>query len=236
MTKSAAPPSYMVCGWYTEDYFPWWQALERDLLAHSQPYDFAPVVRPEFAVGWEATTMLKAREIKRALERHPDKVIVFLDVDCRVTASLAAIAELRGDVGVFWHSNRNKWRHIRAHIRSGTMVFKPNDAAHRFVDRWMELSKNARYGDVDQDSLLLALQTSDVTFEQLDVKWCKCKSDACADPIIIHDSASRHVPKIGTTHRRLAWLGEKLGLTSVAHALALHRPGSINETDTRYEG
>lgn len=200
---------HIVCGWYTEDYWPWWQSLERDLILERQPYDFTAVERPEGA-GWESITMLKAREIQRAMRRHPDKVIVFLDVDCSVRNDLAPLADLRADVGVFFHSNRNRWRHIRAHIRSGTMVFKPNEAARRFVDRWVKLSDAGRYGDVDQDSLLLALETPDVTFQQLDVRWCKCKSDACVDPVIVHDSASRDVPKIGTTKRRIIWLAEKM--------------------------
>lgn len=197
---------YVVCGWYTPDYAKWYERLERSLDLYDQPLDFVPVAKAPDG-RWETTTMLKAGEILKAMDRNPGKTIVFIDVDCTVQGDLSPLTQLRGDVAFFINPRRKTAGHTKAHIRSGTIVLKPVPAARRFVERWAALSAEPRYGDVDQDSLMLAMDTSGVTFEQLDVRWCCTSRDACADPIIRHDSASKALPKISTTRRRVVSVG-----------------------------
>ena len=46
------------------------------------------------------------------MDRHPDKVIVLLDVDCRVLGDLSPLAEIGGDVGFYVRTKyRRSWRH-----------------------------------------------------------------------------------------------------------------------------
>jgi hypothetical protein len=201
--------SYVVCGWYTPDYAGWASDLKRSLLRHGQPFELVSV--PSHAgESWEATTMRKAREVLKALDRHAGKTIIFIDVDCQVAGDLAPLTELRGDVAFYVHPRRRRSGHTKAHIRSGTIVLKPTPEARRFVERWAEISDRPEYGDVDQDALLLAINTPGVLFEQLDVKWCFTKSDKCNGPVIIHGSASKSVAKISTTKRRLVALANRV--------------------------
>lgn len=76
---------YAVCGWYTPDYQNWETKLRESLIRHAQPYDLVPVEKDP-AAGWEATTMRKAREVLKALNRHP----------ARPLSSSTSTAVLRG--------------------------------------------------------------------------------------------------------------------------------------------
>ena len=44
--------------------------------------------------------MAKAQHILAAMNRHPDEVIVWLDVDCIVHGDLSPLADIRGDVAI----------------------------------------------------------------------------------------------------------------------------------------
>ena len=200
---------YAVCGWYTPDYQNWETKLRESLIRHAQPHDLVPVEKDP-AACWEATTMRKAREVLKALNRHPAKTVIFIDVDCCVEGDLSPLTRLRADVAFFFHPRRRRSGHAKAHIRSGTMVFKPTAEARRFVERWVAISDRPEYGDVDQDALLLAIDTPGVLFEQLDVKWCCTKSDRCSSPVIVHDSASKSLPKISSSKRRLVHFAKRL--------------------------
>ncbi|MDO9383874.1 MAG: putative nucleotide-diphospho-sugar transferase [Hyphomicrobiaceae bacterium] len=207
--ERALMSSYVVCGWYTPDYAGWANDLRQSLLRHGQPFELVRV-ESHPGEGWEATTMRKAREVLKSLDRHAGKTIIFIDVDCEVAGDLAPLTQLRGDVAFYVHPRRRRSGHTKAHIRSGTIVLKPTPEARRFVERWVDISDRPEYGDVDQDALLLSINTPGVLFEQLDVKWCYTKSDKCNGPLIIHGSASKNVAKIGTTRRRLVALANRL--------------------------
>lgn len=193
---------YIVCGWYTSDYSGWASRLEQSLVQHGQPFDLVKVDKP-IGEGWETTTMRKAGEVLKALDRHPSKTLIFIDVDCQIAGDLAPLSKLRGDVAFYFHPRRRRSGFTKAHIRSGTIVLRPTAEARRFVERWAEISSRAQYGDVDQDALLLAINTPCVLFEQLEVKWCFTKSDKCKTPVICHSSASKNRHKISTTKRRV---------------------------------
>lgn len=200
---------YVVCGWYTPDYAHWADRLKGSLERFSQPYDLVQVEKPAREC-WEQTTLRKAREVLLAMQRNPGKTIVMLDVDCVVAGDLRPLSNLRGDLAFYFHPRRRRSGHAKTSVRSGTLVVKPTAEATRFVERWASLSERSRFGDVDQDTLLLALETAGVLFEQLDVKWCCTKSDNCESPMILHDCASRNARKISTTRRRFVSLANRI--------------------------
>jgi hypothetical protein len=76
--------------WYTPDYRHWWDALRPSLDRHGAPHDFVEV--PKVSTQWEANTMRKPHEVAKALTRHPDKVVIFIDVDCVVHGPLPPTA------------------------------------------------------------------------------------------------------------------------------------------------
>jgi hypothetical protein len=67
------------------------------------------------------------------------------------------------------------------------------------------LSEAGMVGDVDQDTLMLTVgAVPGLSLATLDARWCATPADVVADPIILHDSASRDVRKV-TRHRRILW-------------------------------
>jgi hypothetical protein len=56
------------------------------------------------------------------------------------------------------------------------------------------LSEAGMVGDVDQDTLMLTVgAVPGLSLATLDARWCATPADVVADPIILHDSASRDV-------------------------------------------
>jgi hypothetical protein len=61
--------------------------LLEDLEGLGYETDFKQIPRPA-AARWEQVTLLKSRIVLNALTRNPSKVVVFVDVDCRVLGPL----------------------------------------------------------------------------------------------------------------------------------------------------
>ncbi len=187
---------YVVCGWYTPDYAHWLPPLKASLEKHGAPHDFA--LASKAGPQWEANTMRKPREVAAALERHPDKVVIFLDVDCVVHGPLDELANVRGDVAAYVRTKYRRNGGMRFGVRSGTLVFRPTRMARAFAANWVAAAAEAPWGDVDQTPLAIAIgRTPGVTIEPLDLRYCTTDGDkGAANPIILHDSASRNVRKL----------------------------------------
>ncbi len=197
--------SWIVCGWYTPDYTPWADALEANLTALGVPHE---IVRAEKrGGGWEANTLAKPEHVRDAITRHPGKTVIFLDVDCIVTgtaADLDRLQDIGGDIGLFIRTRVRKNGSAKFVPRSGTLVLRPTPAAALFVDAWViEAERAPRYA-VDQDALLVALgRVPHLSITTLPVAACATEGDKVAEPIILHESASRGLPKAGRLARAL---------------------------------
>jgi hypothetical protein len=192
---------YIACGWYTPDYRHWWDALRSSLERFGIQHDFVEV--PKAEGGWEFNTMRKAYEVKRAMDRHPDKTIVFLDVDCEVRGPLDELVDTTADVRLYVRVKRRKSGEIKwGNIRSGTMVFRPTAGARALVDSWVRESEAGHYGDVDQGSLALAFSKAvSTTYAPMPLAYIATVGDRHPAPVILHDSASKDVTKIGKVGR-----------------------------------
>jgi hypothetical protein len=196
-------PAWIVCGWFTPDYRVWADKVIASLDVVGAPHDI--IERPKLPGGWEANTMAKPLAVRDAMARHPDKVVIFLDVDCEVRGDLSPLAQIVADVAFYVRSRRGRGGSIRFGIRSGTIVIRPTPAARAFVHAWVMLSEAGMVGDVDQDTLMLAVgAVPGLSLATLDARWCATPADVVTDPVILHDSASRDVRKV-TRRRRILW-------------------------------
>jgi hypothetical protein len=55
--------------------------------------------------------MAKPMAVRDAMARHPDRVVIFLDVDCEVRGDLSPLAEMVADVAFYVRSRRGSKRH-----------------------------------------------------------------------------------------------------------------------------
>jgi hypothetical protein len=168
-----------------------------------QTHDF--VLAEKAGQMWETNTMAKASHILAAMERHPDDVIVWLDVDCIVLGDLSPLADIRGDVAFRMHSKfRRHHKGARFRAQSGTMVFRPTLEARQFVELWKQASERAPYGEIDQSSQVVAMaQSIGTTFVPLPLPYCVNPDERGKVPgtIIQHDSAAVHFPKVSGWRR-----------------------------------
>ena len=186
------PTPWLVCGYFTPDYRHWAEALAASLRTHHAPHHLFATAK---AGTWEATSRQKPMAILHAMHRYPDQVIVWLDVDCQVLGDLSPLADLRADVAAYTRTRQPKWRRRqRFLVKSGTMVFKPTEAARAFVREWSRNAARAQPWDSDQHSLLKTFgETTDVTFQRLPHTWCTVVGErfAGSNPTIQHASAAR---------------------------------------------
>jgi hypothetical protein len=212
--------SVIACGWYTPDYAIFVAPLLASLEAYGNRHDFVPVAKCNG--GWERNTLQMADQIRAAMERHPDDVIVFLNVDATVRGSLALLAEeVTADVAFSLRAKRKPWGRCVMHPNTGTVVFRPTLGAREFVERWSELSSKAVWGDTDQLSLTLAIaQSPHTSLQPLSEKWWGSEGDPAA--VILHDRASRGQQRISKLERIVRGLlrpstGENFG---ACHSIA----------------
>src|SRR5918992_6126172 len=83
------PTRWLVCGYFTPDYRHCAEALAASLRTHHAPHHLFAIAK---AGTWEATSRQKPSAILGAMDRYPDKVIVWLDVDCQVLGDLSPLA------------------------------------------------------------------------------------------------------------------------------------------------
>lgn len=197
--------SWIVCGFFTPDYRHWADELIASLDAVDAPHDL--VMTEKRDGGWEANTMAKAGQVLAAMDRHPNEVVIFLDVDCQVHGDLSPLASLRGDIGLYMPVKRKSdgtMTAVRFKPHSGTLVVRPTPQARQFVEAWAMLSREARRTDVDQTTLALAMnQACGVAIELLHPKWCATPGYTEPDAVIRHDEASQSQPRMGKAGR---WL------------------------------
>lgn len=204
---------FIICGWYTPDYAALARALATSIDLQGYRHDLVAVEKA--SGGWERNTMRKPAMILNAIERHPTKAILFLDVDCLLCGPLDELLDITSDVAVHFMVNKRSRGYGRMFGRSTTMLFRPTARARAFVATWVRLSDSAPHGWVDQHTLTEAItQTPGLSVTHLDAKFCAMTKDAVELPVIAHSGAARGAVKIPGWRR---WLNEVIGRKPAPH-------------------
>ncbi len=185
--KGGAADQWVVCGWFTDDptYRPLAEQLAASLDAVGAPYDLIAVSK--LTGGWESNTLAKAGQALAALNRHPGKTIIFIDVDHITTSDVSWLAQSPGDVAMQMVARRRRNGSARLAPSAQVMVFKPNEAARRFIEAWINFGREAAPGDTSEAFLTLACTVPNVSISSLDtVKLAGALS---------HSWASHHGPR-----------------------------------------
>jgi hypothetical protein len=144
------------------------------------------------------------------MKRHPDKTIIFMDIDYTAKGDLAWLAQSPGDVAMQMVARRRRNGSARLAPSAQVMVFKPNEAARRFIEAWITSGRDAIPGDTSEAFLTLACAVPGVSISSL--------STARISSVLEHSWASRHGPR-----RRSGLLREVANiLRSLTRRQALH--------------
>jgi len=187
---------WLVCGWFTDD--PIYRGYAQDLAASldkvGAPYDLVAVDRP--SSGWAANTRAKPAQVLAAMDRHPDKTIVFMDVDFSAIGDLTPLTASGGEFALKIVARRRRNGAVRLVPSSQVMVVKPTAGARRLVLAWIALGEKALVGETDESALAMAMGTcASCTFSPIDQVWL--------DTVLVHHWANKKSPRIGGFRREV---------------------------------
>jgi hypothetical protein len=199
LTSLSERHDWVVCGWFTDD--PVYRGFAEDLAASldhvGAAYDL--VVTEKLAGGWEANTRAKPAQILAAMDRHPDKTVIFMDVDFTAVADLTPLAQMRGDVALKMGARRRPNGSTRFTVGDQVLVLKPNAAARRLVETWLRLADDARPGDTGETFFSLAVaRTFDCAFVNMESAYVRT--------LLEHHRASRHSTRMNGFGREMMHL------------------------------
>jgi hypothetical protein len=193
---------WLVIGWFTPDYRPLAEKLANNLDFHGAPYRL--FAREKAEHGWDPRQ--KPSVVMHAMQRHPGKTLVLMDVDCIVAGNIEPVMNIEGDVGLSVkarqkHRKRGGQQPIVLMISSRVVVFRPTPKAWEFVVEWERLCQETRAID-DETALGWAyIRKPLVATQQLDQRYVGLEIGALGTPpgvVIWHESA--HDPQ-----KRSAW-------------------------------
>lgn len=125
--------SYVVVGFYTPNYAEIAKTFCRSLTEHSIPHKLYAVER--LGGSWQAQTLRKPEIALRALDEHPDKSIILMDVDCSVHGDLSPLVEAKCDVALYPYKNK---RTGAMTVSTRAVVFHQTPGARRLLAEWHE--------------------------------------------------------------------------------------------------
>ena len=170
LAKVSDRHDWIAFGWFTDDplYRPLTEQLAISLDRFNVPYDFAAVAK--LPGGWEANTRQKPAQLLAAMDRHPGKTIVLLDVDFTAIADISWLADASGDIALQLAARRRSNGSTRLIASAQVIVVKPTLPARRFVEAWLRLSSTPSPGDTAEAFLALAMGecASGCTFSNID--------------------------------------------------------------------
>lgn len=105
-TLTTGVAMYIVTGFYTPNYSAIADSFRHNLNEHSIPHKLYPV---EMLGGtWQVQTLRKPEIALRALDEHPDRIVILMDVDCSVHGDLSPLLEPQCDVAVYPLRNKRR--------------------------------------------------------------------------------------------------------------------------------
>lgn len=184
------PHNWLVIGWFTPDYRPLAERFAANLGTYGIPFHL--YAKPKLGGGWD--TSRKPSVALEAMQDHPSKTLVLMDVDCIVQGDISLVTNITGDVGitVLARNMRKgcKWQHwIAAECSSRVVVFRPTEGARAFLHRWVDQIDHGAVNHDEHSMVWAFLACPDVRFEYIDPIYSGREVSQRPDGIVVHQSA-----------------------------------------------
>lgn len=210
--------SYIVTGFYTANYSGLSRRLRDNLDAYSIPHAIYPV--EHIGETWLAQPLRKPSIVLRAMEEHPGRTVVLMDVDCTVHGPIDPIISDAADISIFLRTDRQ----YRVHCSSRVVVFRPTQPTVDLLKAWQASCQDAldRLASVrapatksrsrsliaeNDETLLMRAITlqKNLTIKMLPIEYAGNAHGLVPDAVISHDSAHDKVlPRKGPSFFKLA--------------------------------
>jgi hypothetical protein len=198
----------VVCGFFKADGVDRALPLRRRLDGLRTRYDFVAI---DICGSPDAYALSKPLQVGAAMDRHPGKTILFIDLACRIVGTrddLLRAADIPGDIAF----------HVRTRLCSQgkpvltphaeTLVLRPTARAHVFVRTWIETWERAAGIGSECDVLAIALaRVPELAVTFLGAEFCATQQDAHPLPVIVHERADANLATApGRIDRLMRWL------------------------------
>ena len=193
ITLPSDSKDWLATGFFTPNYRSLAEGFAVQLRAHGIPHHLFAV---EKSGEWAYETMRKPSIVLAAMDAHPGKTLVLMDVDCHINGPLDALMALNQSIDVscfFYVKTKKIGRHRqRVSLSSRVVVVRPTPAARSFMINWREACKERPWMHGDEPNMMLALARSTGTsFSPIDLRFSGREvSSAPEHAVITHESAS----------------------------------------------
>jgi hypothetical protein len=184
------PERPIIIGYYTEgtSYAGLAQGLRQSAHRMGLEHDIRGLPS---AGDWLANVNQKAGFVRDMMNEHPDRALVYVDVDARIVRYPALFEAIEGaDFAAHTLAHRDGWRELL----SGTLWFAPTACAHELVDLWCA-ECDAHRDRFDQLNLQAAVDRWDGDRVDLPPEYCRIFDNKFQggeeSPVIVHHQASR---------------------------------------------
>jgi hypothetical protein len=193
---------FLVTGFFTPDYFPLAAAFSANLIEHDIAHHL--YARPKSAGQWGHQTLQKPSVLQAARRDHPDRMIILMDVDCRVRGDISPILDTVGDISV--PMGRKPMKNGTA-LKPGTRVLlvRPTSQTDTFLKLWDDMCRlNVQPVGNDEIRLQMAIEDSAGRFAITTLpQHFTGKEIRKAGPadMIVHDSARDEARLFGSVRK-----------------------------------
>ena len=195
---------FIATGFFTPDYFPLADALSKNLINHGVSHHL--YARPKSPGNWGHQTLQKPSVLKTARKDHPERILILMDVDCRVRGDISAIVDTVGDIAV--PMGRKPMKNGTA-LKPGTRVLlvKPTAQSDAFLELWDEMCRlNIQPVENDEIRLQMAMEESAGKFSVATLPHIFTGKEirkATPSDIIVHDSARDEARLFGSFRKNM---------------------------------
>jgi len=155
--------------------------LEESIKKFGLEYDIEEI---ESLGDWQKNTHYKATFIRKMMDRHPNRDLLWLDVDAVVHRYPILFDDIDTDLAIHYKDGKE--------LLSGTLYFSNNERIKKLVDAWIE--ENKKNPDIwEQKNLATTLKNWNGKVEILPPTYCQIFDLMmnAGEPIIEHFQASR---------------------------------------------
>jgi hypothetical protein len=181
----------VVVGFFTPDYTAAAASFAANLREHAISHHLYH--RPKLEGGWVSQTRQKPSVLTQARYDYPDRVLVLMDVDCRIRGDISGILDAPGDVALRTKRTTLGSTFSRRYALkpcSRVVLARPTSGSAAFVSAWKSAC-DSRQGGCDEALLMQSMADSPDYYSvgTLSLRYAGLElRDAPSDAIVVHDS------------------------------------------------
>jgi len=196
--------NYVIVSFYTPEYVQDISRLIQSAERFKLPYDFEllknlPLEGANKYKNWSKNAYLKATFIKKMMQKHQDKNIIWIDADAVIQKNPVLFDKIPDcDIAVHYRDD--------IELLTGTLYIRNNETMRNIVDQWIEANKTSR-NFLEQKNLENVLdKNKEIKIFNFPASYCQIFDimNNTSTPVIEHFQSSRKWRKNIDTMKKIS--------------------------------